>query len=64
MHGMCLSNRVKLLKAGISKLEAITELTFLLASVIDVKVTKTNISFLGVLNSYWYNGPAFYSYST
>lgn len=55
---------MRLLKVEISKLEAITELTFLLASIINIKVAMTNTIFLMVLDSYWRNNPDFDSYST
>lgn len=65
MHGRCLSGRVKLFETGTSKLEVNAELAFILASVIDMNIAKTDAGFLAV---YWddclHSSPYSYSRNT
>lgn len=65
MHDTRLSNGVELSKTRASKLGATVESASILVSVIDVKIAKTDASFLVVYQgTYLHNGLYSYSRST
>lgn len=62
MYGIHLNGIVKLPKTRVSKLAAIIELASILALVIDLKISKTDVGFLAVYQGICLHNSS-YSYS-